>query len=69
VTSPTQGSTTTFVCALCGTTPDTAAAEQGALAALSWVSSRERSKDVHYCPSCSRENLRSIEGKLDAAYW
>ena len=60
---------TVLVCDLCGTTLDADADEQSGLAALSWVASHERGRDVRYCPSCARENLRSIEGKLDVAYW
>jgi hypothetical protein len=60
---------TVLVCALCGTTLDADAHEQGGMLALSWVSSHERGRDVRYCPSCARENLRAIEGKLDGEYW
>ncbi len=24
---------------------------------------------LHYCDRCSRENVRSIEGRLDEAWW
>jgi hypothetical protein len=60
---------TVLVCALCGTTLDADADEQSGLAALSWVASHERGRDLRYCPQCARDNLRSIEGGLDAAYW
>jgi hypothetical protein len=56
-------------CSLCGTTLVVSDDEQGSLAALAWMSSHERGRDVHYCPTCARDNLRSIEGKLDVAYW
>ena len=59
----------TLDCALCGRTLTVSDDEQGSLAALSWVSSHERGRDVHYCPICARDNLRSIEGKLDQAWW
>jgi hypothetical protein len=59
----------TLECALCGTTLAVSDDEQGSLAAIAWMSSHERGRDVHYCPSCARDNLRSIEGKLDVAYW
>ncbi len=41
---------------------------------LSWVLSFERDMPGgagprHYCPECARDNLRSIEGKLERAYW
>jgi len=60
---------TVLVCDLCGTTLDADADEQSSLLALSWVASHERGRDLRYCPQCARDNLRSIEGKLDAAYW
>lgn len=36
---------------------------------LTWTSSVERGRTVYYCAVCSRENLRSIEGRLDAEWW
>jgi hypothetical protein len=56
-------------CALCGRTLDPDADDASALEALAWVSSRERERELHYCPACARQNLRSIEGKLDAEFW
>jgi hypothetical protein len=58
---------TVLVCALCGTTLDADADD--AMLALAWVASHERGRDLRYCPSCARDNLRSIEGKLDAEFW
>jgi hypothetical protein len=58
-----------LVCARCGTTLDAGADERSVVDALAWVSSWERGRDLRYCPSCARENLRSIEGKLDAEFW
>lgn len=60
---------TALVCALCGSTLDSDSDEQAGMAALSWVASHERGRDVRYCPSCARDNLRAIEGKLDAEHW
>ena len=60
---------TILVCALCGTALDPDADEQSSLLALSWVASHERGREVRYCPRCARDNLRSIEGKLDSEYW
>jgi hypothetical protein len=48
-------------CALCGTSV--------VEVPLTWISSMERGRLVYYCDACSRENLRSIEGKLDSEYW
>lgn len=52
------------VCATCGTvTPDPA------LAAITWTRGTENGREVWTCDRCSREHLRSIEGKLDSAWW
>ena len=60
---------TVLVCARCGQSLDSDADEQTGMAALAWVHSHERGRDLFYCPTCSRDNLRSIEGKLDAEFW
>jgi hypothetical protein len=64
--SDTQGSLGDgqLVCATCGATPD-----DPALARLTWALSRENGRDVWTCDACSRRHLRSIEGKLDSAWW
>lgn len=36
---------------------------------LTWTSALERGRWKYYCESCSRENLRAIEGKLDSEWW
>ncbi|WP_426562156.1 hypothetical protein ACPPVT_16605 [Angustibacter sp. McL0619] len=36
---------------------------------LTWTSSVERGRTVRVCDRCSRDNLRSIEAKLDSAWW
>ncbi|MFF5371645.1 hypothetical protein [Streptomyces sp. NPDC013187] len=38
-------------------------------APLTWTYSVEDGALRHYCETCSRENLRSIEGRLDADRW
>lgn len=50
-------------CARCGAT------ESGETAPLTWVSSVERGTQRWFCERCARENLRSIEGKLDSEWW
>jgi hypothetical protein len=52
------------VCATCGTT-----STDPALAAISWTRGTENGREVWTCDRCSREHLRSIEGKLDSAWW
>lgn len=51
------------VCAFCGARADT-----GDLP-LTWATSVESGRELVYCDRCARENLRSIEGKLDSAWW
>jgi len=53
-----------LVCATCGRT---APADGRAL--LTWARGVENGRDVWTCDTCSREHLRSIEGKLDTAWW
>ena len=36
---------------------------------LTWVTSLENGRKLVYCDRCVRENVRSIEGKLDSAWW
>lgn len=56
------------VCATCGTMPaDDDAART--LARATWARGTEKRRPVWTCPQCSRENLRSIEGKLDPSWW
>lgn len=50
-------------CAFCG------AVEDDAATLLTWSSSVERGRTLRYCLTCSRENLRALEGKLDQEWW
>jgi hypothetical protein len=50
-------------CSLCGQQADTEEAP------LTWVTSVENGRKLLYCDRCARENVRSIEGKLDSAWW
>lgn len=59
-----------MVCVTCGRTPDPSDPAQAPGAAeLTWSRGIERGVPVWTCPQCSRDNLRSIEGKLDSAWW
>ena len=51
-------------CATCGAVPD-----EPALARLMWSRGSEGGREVWTCDACSRRYLRSIEGKLDSAWW
>jgi hypothetical protein len=53
------------VCDMCG---EPAPGEPGTMP-LTWVTSVENGKRRVYCERCSRENLRSIEAKLDSEWW
>jgi len=51
------------VCDFCGRQ------ESDAARALTWTTSVENGRQRSYCDACSRQNLRSMEGKLDREYW
>lgn len=51
-------------CTTCGGEP-----EDESDARLTWALGIENGRQVWTCDRCSRENLRSIEGKLDSAWW
>ena len=53
-----------MVCATCGRR-----AEDESAARLTWAFAVEEQRRVWTCDLCSREHLRSIEGKLDSAWW
>lgn len=36
---------------------------------LTWTTSMENGRQRIYCDTCSRQFLRSIEGKLDSEWW
>lgn len=44
-------------------------AEDDPAETLTWTTAVERGRDRTYCPTCSREHLRSMEGKLDSEWW
>jgi ribosome-binding protein aMBF1 (putative translation factor) len=49
-----------MTCSLCGRKADDT---------LTWTVSVERGRRLVYCEECSREHLRSIEGKLDSDWF
>ncbi|HTN78425.1 MAG TPA: hypothetical protein VMK16_02030 [Acidimicrobiales bacterium] len=54
----------TVTCVVCGTVAD-----DPETVPLGWsMSTSERGKEFT-CPRCVRENVRSIEAKLDEAWW
>ena len=56
----------TLVCSACGTT---ARPEHVAAARLTWSRGTDAGRTTWTCERCSRENLRSIESKLDPVWW
>ncbi|MGW4819702.1 hypothetical protein ACWEP4_12060 [Streptomyces sp. NPDC004227] len=50
-----------LVCARCGTSAEGQPP--------TWTCSVENGARRYFCDACSRENLRSIEGRLDSAWW
>lgn len=54
-------------CDFCGRRE--AAEEAAGLAALTWTTAVEQGRSRAFCPTCSREHLRAMEGKLDSEWW
>ncbi|MBB1253581.1 hypothetical protein [Streptomyces alkaliterrae] len=52
-----------LACATCGTPA------QGDAPPATWVCSVEGGDVRYLCERCARENIRSIEGRLDTAWW
>lgn len=50
-------------CGVCGRTP-TDEAE-----ALAWTFDAGGGRESWFCPTCSRDNVRSIEAKLEQEWW
>ncbi len=55
-----------WICSHCGGEADP---DSDPTIVLSWTTFSEGTRFQRYCPTCSRQNVRSIEGKLDEAYW
>jgi hypothetical protein len=52
-------------CDFCGRQDDAA----DPAVALTWTTAVERGRTRRFCPTCSREHLRAMEGKLDSEWW
>jgi hypothetical protein len=63
-TQPAQQTVDAPTCSSCGT-----AAPPDDTWRLTWTSGIERGRMTWVCDRCSRENLRSIEAKLDSEWW
>lgn len=50
-------------CAFCGSACDTSTPP------LTWTSAVEQGRTKWFCDTCSRENLRAMEAKLDSDAW
>ncbi|MEU2099731.1 hypothetical protein ACH4NR_32685 [Streptomyces globisporus] len=51
------------VCARCGTTAE------GDAVPVTWLSSVEDGRRLHFCESCARLHIRAIESRLDSLWW
>ncbi|MFE2290494.1 hypothetical protein [Streptomyces sp. NPDC059452] len=51
------------VCARCGT------AAEGGTAPVTWISSVEDGRRLHFCETCARLHIRAIESRLDSLWW
>jgi hypothetical protein len=58
-----QATTPTTGCAVCATPSPSEPPP------FTWSAAMAGGRREWTCERCSRENIRSIEGKLDAAYW
>jgi hypothetical protein len=52
-------------CDFCGRQED----DDDPATALTWTTAVERGRTRTFCPTCSREHLRAMEGKLDSEWW
>ncbi|CCB76751.1 Predicted protein [Streptantibioticus cattleyicolor NRRL 8057 = DSM 46488] len=50
-----------MVCARCGAVADRPP--------VTWTCSVEGGERRYFCENCARANIRSIEGRLDSAWW
>jgi hypothetical protein len=50
-------------CDFCGRT------SEGPEPPLTWSLAMERGQVKRYCERCTRDNVRAMEGKLDAEHW
>lgn len=60
--TPSETPPETVACGHCGVRAATPAP-------LEWTSAVERGRLRHFCASCSRTHLRSMEAKLDSEWW
>ncbi|MCQ1581764.1 hypothetical protein [Streptomyces parvus] len=51
------------VCARCGT------AAEGGTVPVTWLSSVEDGRRLHFCEGCARLHIRAIESRLDSLWW
>jgi hypothetical protein len=54
---------TVLICSFCGRQ------EADEAKTLTWTTSVENGRKRVYCDACSRQHLRSMEGKLDSEFW
>ncbi|WP_166133076.1 hypothetical protein [Nocardioides ochotonae] len=54
------------ICDFCGRREED---EPDPVVRLSWTTAVENGRARTFCPTCSREHLRAMEGKLDSEWW
>ncbi|MDX2921819.1 MULTISPECIES: hypothetical protein [Streptomyces] len=60
---PEQTATGSLVCARCYATAE------GDTVPVTWLSSVEDGRRLHFCESCARLHIRAIESRLDSLWW
>ncbi|MEU5719972.1 hypothetical protein AB0G71_30225 [Streptomyces sp. NPDC020403] len=60
---PANAAAERVTCARCGITAD------GDTVPPTWVYSLENGRRQYFCGECSRAHIRSIESRLDSAWW
>ncbi|WP_098899264.1 hypothetical protein [Streptomyces sp. st77] len=60
---PGQPAAGSVVCARCGTTAE------GDTVPVTWLSSVEDGRRLHFCEGCARLHIRAIESRLDSLWW
>ncbi|WP_189529334.1 hypothetical protein [Streptomyces roseolilacinus] len=58
---PSGSRTRSVVCSRCGATADSLP--------LTWTCSVENGTRLYFCENCARDHIRSIESRLDSAWW
>ncbi|WP_343995792.1 hypothetical protein [Nocardioides dubius] len=58
-----------LTCSFCGASSATTDPGSGDALPLTWSTGVENGAVRYFCATCTRANLRAMEGKLDSAWW